>query len=223
MLKITRPILLIATTVAVSAGLLTTVNYPGFAKPDSNPKACSFKPVPNPKTARDFFASGLYKSACTEDKRGAISDLSESIRLEPKSGDADGAYWSRYLLYEKLGDYSKALADLKDFIRLRPDDHQAYRALGLLQEKRGKNQEAVEAYTKSFQIANYSGEVLFFRGRAKLALGDRENGLKDYRQAKSMIEPELRPADSPLAQTTFGTSGLTRQEILDRINKEISR
>ena len=193
MLKITRPILLIATTVAVSAGLLTTVNYPGFAKPDSNPKACSFKPVPNPKTARDFFASGLYKSACTEDKRGAISDFSESIRLEPKQDYADGAYWGRYLLYKELGDYSKALADLNNFIRLGPNNSNAYIELGLLQEKTGKNQEAVEAYTKAYQLANQSGEVLFYRGRARLALGDRLEGLKDYRQAKSMIEPELRP------------------------------
>ena len=221
MLKITRPIQLITITVAVSAGLLTTVNYPGLAKPNFSPTNCSFKSIPSPKTARDFFASGLYKSACTEDKRGAISDFSESIRLEPKQDYADGAYWGRYLLYKELGDYSKALADLNNFIRLGPNNSNAYIELGLLQEKTGKNQEAVEAYTKAYQLANQSGEVLFYRGRAKLALGDRVNGLRDYRQAKFMIEPTLQPADSPLAQTTFGSSGLTRQEILDRINKQI--
>lgn len=221
MLKISKPILLIGITVAVSTGLLTTVNYPGLAKPYSRPKTCPFKPVRNPKTANDFFESGLYKSACTKDTRGAISDLSESIRLEPKKGNADGAYWSRYLAYLKLGDYSKALADINNFIRLRPNEFDGYMELGLLQEKRGKNQEAVEAYTKAYQLANNRGEVLFFQGRARLALGNRSQGLEDYRQAKSMIEPRLEPPDSPLAQTAFGSSGLTRQDMLDQINKEI--
>lgn len=222
MLKITRPILLISMIVAVSAGLLTTLNYPGLAKPDSSPKNCSFKPVPSPKTAWDFFASGLYKSACTEDKRGAISDFSESLRLEPEQGDADGAYWARYLLYAELGDYSKAISDLNNYIRLRPDEPEAYVQLGLLQEKTGKNQEAVESYTKAHQFANQSGEILFYRGRVRLALGDRSQGLKDYRQAKPMIESDLLPVGSPLVQT-IGTFGLTRREMLDVINKEIER
>jgi tetratricopeptide (TPR) repeat protein len=222
MLKISRPILLISITVAVSTGLLTAVNYPGLAQGDSNPKTCPFKPIPNPKTANDFFESGLYKSACTEDTRGAISDLSESIRLEPKKDNADGAYWSRYLAYLKLGDYSKALVDINNFISLRPNEPDGYIELGLLQEKRGKNQEAVEAYTKAYQFANQSGEVLFFRGRARLALGDIDKGLKDYRQAKSIIEPMLQRNDSQFPQTTFGSSGLTHQEMLDQINKKIS-
>src|SRR5262245_8708330 len=63
-----------------------------------------------------------------KDIKGAMADLSEAIRLDPKSGHA---YSSRARLYRDAGDDEHAFADLNAAIRIEPQVALFYNRRGL--------------------------------------------------------------------------------------------
>jgi tetratricopeptide (TPR) repeat protein len=90
--------------------------------------------------------------AAKGDNEKAISDLNETIRLNPKDATA---YYNRSSVYAEKGDNDKAISDLNEAILLDPKDAQAYYFRGVIFKDIGENTKA----QKDFEEAKRRGYV----------------------------------------------------------------
>ena len=74
------------------------------------------------QTAEDYFNKGISKFSL-QDYRGAISDYSKAIQLNPDYADA---YNNRGCANLYFKDYTEAIADYNIAIQLNPDNDKAY-------------------------------------------------------------------------------------------------
>jgi tetratricopeptide (TPR) repeat protein len=101
------------------------------------------------------------------DLKGAMADLNEAIRLDPRTANA---YSSRARLYTKAGDTKRSFADLNEAIRLDPK-------VALFYNRRGLHFYEERDYERAIAAAHYS------RGVAYRMKGERELAIADFRQA----------------------------------------
>jgi predicted aspartyl protease/tetratricopeptide (TPR) repeat protein len=87
--------------------------------------------IATPVDATGFARRGAARSA-RGDTAGAVADLSEAIRLDPKSADH---FHARAQVYSASGDVAKALQDMDAAIALTPENPQFLVARGLLRIK----------------------------------------------------------------------------------------
>jgi len=85
--------------------------------------------------AEAFFKSGNAKSE-NKDYKGAISDYTEAIRINPKNATA---YFWRGSAKSDLGDKYGAIADYTESIRLNPKNDVTYLKRGLTKWSLGDN------------------------------------------------------------------------------------
>ncbi len=79
----------------------------------------------------------------------------EKIIAHPKTADE---FLRRGNLYEKNGNYEKALQDYAQVIRLRPDDEDGYVRQGLALEGLNRPQDALQKYQKAKEISQTQGD-----------------------------------------------------------------
>jgi len=79
----------------------------------------------------------------------------EKIISHPKTADE---FLSRGKLYEKNGNYVKALQDYTQVVALRPNDEDGYIRQGLALEGLNRPQEALQKYQKAKEIAQAQGD-----------------------------------------------------------------
>jgi tetratricopeptide (TPR) repeat protein len=115
----------------------------------------------------------------------------------------DGRCWA----YNDLQQFDRGLADCTSSIALHPKYPYAHLNLGTSLMGLGRFTEAVAAYTKSIELMPTRAETRIGRGRAFLALGDKEAAKKDFEYAL-MIDPSNGPAKEALAAVylDIGTS-----------------
>jgi tetratricopeptide (TPR) repeat protein len=82
-----------------------------------------------------------------------------------------GEYALRGWEYYAAKDYQKAEADLRESLRLDPDDLDVNYALGLALKASGQNIPAVEAFRKVAELASYQADPVRSRMVRRLALG----------------------------------------------------
>jgi Flp pilus assembly protein TadD len=70
-----------------------------------------------------------------EDYEQAMSCFNEVLRLDPKN--AQGYHW-RGVVYQRRGDFAKAIADEKSAIRLDPTEPHFHSGLGWLHAEKGE-------------------------------------------------------------------------------------
>ena len=80
-------------------------------------------------------------------------------------------------------DYSEAIADMKEAIRILPDIPYLYFNLGNLCCLSGNMVEAIENYDRSVSIYPYMGDAYYNRGLALIFLKDKEKGCIDLSRA----------------------------------------
>ena len=122
-----------------------------------------------------------------EDYKGAISDFSKAIKINPQYGDA---YNNRGNVKLDLNIYKGAISDYTKAIKINPQYGDAYYNRGLAKENLKDFEGAIKDYTKAIEIypkGEDAGDAYHGRGYAKEMLKDFEGALSDYTKATKLI------------------------------------
>ena len=106
----------------------------------------------NPQNYKYWINRGLVKGALG-DKKGALNDLTESIKLK----ETDLAYLNRGVTYAALNKIKNALSDLNKAIKISPSYAKAYRNRGIIFQHRGNTSEACKDWERA--LANGDKEM----------------------------------------------------------------
>jgi tetratricopeptide (TPR) repeat protein len=143
------------------------------------------------QTAEDFFNNGKVKDSL-KDFKGAISDYSKAIELNPDNAD----YYYRRGNAKYFSDDDKgSIVDFNKAIELNPDNADYYyrrgNAKNYLEDYEGAIADytkAIELYTKAIELNPDNADYYDRRGNTKNYLEDYEGAIADYTKAI-----ELRP------------------------------
>jgi serine/threonine protein kinase len=114
------------------------------------------------------------------DKKGAIEDYTQLIKLKPDSSDV---YIYRGIVKSDLGDKKGAIEDYNQAIKFNPDSWYTYYNLGNAKSKLGDYQSAIEGYNQSIKLESDYSNAYINRGYAKSNLGNQKGAIEDYTQA----------------------------------------
>src|SRR5262249_13211800 len=93
----------------------------------------------------------------------AVADLTEAIKLDPKS---PRAYLARAMAYAEQELYTKAIADLTEALRLDPNDAEVLFDRGRAYEKKKEYGKAMSDYNRAVQLA--PANAAFFNHLARV-------------------------------------------------------
>ena len=118
------------------------------------------------------FDKGIYK--------GAISDYTKAIKINPDYGDAfDGRGFAK----EKIEDYKGAISDYTKAIKINPENGDAFHGRGYSKEMLKDFEGAISDYTKAIKINPQDGDLYFDRHYAKESLKDYRGAVADRNRA----------------------------------------
>lgn len=138
--------------------------------------------------AQDLFTRG-HKALADGQYQEAVECFSRAIRLRP---DVSAGYRYRAYAYRELGDRIRALNDLDQATRLKPDDPQAFadRAAELFAQK--VFDQAVADCDRVLTLDPGRAPIRGLRGRCHAERGDTPAALADY-EAAAAADPENAP------------------------------
>ena len=156
---------------AIPSRYLTELLTKSKSKP-AEPLAQSNRSI----SAKTYFMWG-YTKYYLGDYKGAITDYTQSIRLNPDYADA---YNNRGTAKGKLGQYFAAIADFDIAIRLNPDYADAYNNRGIAKYHLGQRFAAIADYDIAIHLNPDYAKAYNNRGLAKSDLGQHFAAITDY-------------------------------------------
>jgi tetratricopeptide (TPR) repeat protein len=151
-----------------------------------------------------YKAVALWQNGKYSDPKKAIEYLNEAIRLEPDY--ATEAYHNRGVAYADLKDYSRAIQDYDQALRLKPDFADAYTGRGIAYNKLGQHQRAIEDFDQALRLKPDDALAYHNRGDAYLDLKNYSRAIQDYSRAI-----RLKPDDA----SAFYNRGVAYAELRD--------
>ena len=127
-------------------------------------------------SAKTYFMWGYTKSDLG-DYKGAITDYTQAIRLNP---DSANAYYNRGNAKMSLGQHFAAIADYDIAIRLNPDSADAYYNRGNAKRKLGQHFAAIADYDIAIRLNPDYAKAYINRGLVKSDLGQHFAAIADY-------------------------------------------
>ncbi|MBS1829178.1 MAG: tetratricopeptide repeat protein [Acidobacteria bacterium] len=110
-----------------------------------------------------------------EDSDGALRELAEALRIDPRLAAAHSA---RGWLLHRLGRSEEALGHLRAAVKLRPDDYRARDQMGVVLLSLDRAREAEPELRRAAALAPRDPAVALHLGRALTELGSEEEGRK---------------------------------------------
>jgi tetratricopeptide (TPR) repeat protein len=107
----------------------------------------------NPTDAKAFLNRGMSRYNAG-DKKGAIADFNQSIKLNPKNADV---YNERGITLAELGDIKGAIADFNQAIKVNPSLGQSYHNRGNAYAIVKDKQRAIQDFKKAAEIYKVQG------------------------------------------------------------------
>jgi tetratricopeptide (TPR) repeat protein len=128
----------------------------------------------------------------------AIVALTKAIELNNELAEP---YRLRCVAFMKLHEQlDKAMADAEEYIRLTPENEQAYILRGRLHEQDGKPEKAEEDYSMAIEYNPFCEEAFRLRSKVRSLLGD-ETGAAEDAEAANEIAPVEEPVSAPQASS----------------------
>ena len=128
------------------------------------------------RSAMRYFISGTYK-VTKKDYRGAITDLTEAIKLD--SGFLQ-AYENRGVAKFYLQDFRGAIDDYDRALEINPDDYNTYGRRGWAKITILDCMGAIDDFTKALEGQRNAPEYYNVRGQAKYCLQDYKGAIADF-------------------------------------------
>ena len=152
--------------------------------------------------SEDFYFELGNQKLDLQDYKGAISDFTKAIGINPKDGDS---YYNRGFAKENLEDYEGAISDYTKAIKINPEDGDIYYNRGIAKVNLEDFEGAISDYTKAIKINSKDGDAYRERGYAKENLDDWKGALSDYTKA-TKINPKdgLAYVNSGFAKVNLG-------------------
>ncbi|MFB2646238.1 GUN4 domain-containing protein, partial [Raphidiopsis sp. BLCC-F218] len=145
--------------------------------------------------ANGYIKQGVIRSELG-DKRGAIANYDQAIKLNPNLADA---YYKRGLVQSELGNKKAAIADFQKAANLykkqgKKNNHRdALNRIRKIQKRQPRFNSATGTSSRSFYNPNpsQSNSINVNRGNTRYNLGDYRGAIDDYNQAIK-LDPNLR-------------------------------
>ena len=163
--------------------------------------------VTKPK-ADDFYLQSVEKRN-KADFQGAIKDLNQAIKINPKYAFA---YYRRAEARQNTGENDKAIADLQKAAQLfseQGNKSDAFRSQGSMQMLKKDYPGAIAAFSQAIKLNPKDTDAYNERGMTRLYSGDLKGALADYNKSIS-----LQPSD---AYAYMGRS-FTHLKLQDKIS-----
>lgn len=119
-----------------------------------------------------------------DDKKGALKDINKALEINPYYSTG---YLNRATIEKDNKEYEKAIKDYDLAIKYEPYNYRNYEKKGKILYVLGSYKEAVDTYSKAINL-NRHGYYMLCRGLAYYQLGDKENSLKDAKQAEKLFK-----------------------------------
>ncbi len=130
-----------------------------------------------------------------EQYENSISSYNRAIKLDPNYKDAKNnlgiTYRNAGRFYgEKKGDMQKALQYLNEAYKLRPDEYETVRLLGVAYGVKGDNAKAIQNFERAVKLQPNNADALFNLASAYFHSGNEPKG-NEYRQKALAIDPNI--------------------------------
>ncbi|MFZ4728522.1 MAG: tetratricopeptide repeat protein [Pseudanabaena sp.] len=159
--------------------------------------------ISSKKMAEELLDKGAFKRN-QGDKKGAIADYNEAIRLNPNDANA---YNKRGIVKSDLGDKQGAINDFNEAIRLDPNHAFAYNNRGIEKSDLGDKQGAINDSNEAIRLNPNDAAAYNIRGLAKSDLGDKQGAIADYNEVIRL---------SPLYAHAYNNRGLAKSDLGDK-------
>jgi tetratricopeptide (TPR) repeat protein len=126
------------------------------------------------------YASRGLAYRCKQDYGRALVDMTEAIRLSPKTATL---YSNRADAYFAKGEYERGMADINEAIRLSPNDPALYYNRGTAYGQRKDHERAVTDLSRAIHLAPDFSLAYYNRGNAYMAQKAYGWALADFRDA----------------------------------------
>jgi len=136
------------------------------------------------------------------DRKRAIEDLSDAIRLDP---NYEWAYAVRGYIFDQLGEFDRAIADYTESIRLDPKDASTFANRGWVRRKKGDLDGAFADFNDAIRLDPKFVRAYYNRGLAWNDRGEYDRAINDFNQA-IRLDPKSDVAyhDRALAEFYIG-------------------
>lgn len=141
---------------------------------------------PSKEVARQVFLCGLG-ALQPEVRIEECTTLLQTNQLDSQL-EAFG-YNFRGIAYADLGQFTSAIEDYDQAIRLNPEDASAFIRRGLAFYSLKQYERAVEDYDRAIGISSTDADVYIYRGSALSKLGEGARAIEDFNQA-ILLDPE---------------------------------
>jgi tetratricopeptide (TPR) repeat protein len=121
------------------------------------------------------------------DKKGAIADYSEAIRINPNSALS---YYNRGIARSDLGDKKGAIADFDQAIRLNPNFADIYNNRGIARAALGDKKGAIADFDQVIRLNPNFAIAYFNRGKPRYELGDQQGAIADLQKAAELYQTQ---------------------------------
>ena len=162
---------------------------------------------------------------------GASTDHRTVLEVElltPEQAALEHGQWhgsfTMWTIYLGRGDFDKAISEYDTFIRLSPDQADAYMWRGCAYYLKGEDARAIEDYNKALTIDPANSFALYKRGLAYARLGNGPQALQDFRAALDIgfDEAGIRSVDDALLQAETPQPS-THEQGLFHLNRGLDR
>ena len=171
------------------------------------------KREPNPSDRKPQLATELLAASFYAQSRAGPQALDHALELARRAvtNSPDfGFGWERVAELEfSFGRTDRALADLKQALRLSPRNAQALALKGFLLAARNQTREAIEQFDRALAVDSALGNAWLGRGLCRIRRGDTKAGREDLLVAAAM-EPQRAALRSYLGKA-LGDAGDTRR------------
>jgi tetratricopeptide (TPR) repeat protein len=139
-----------------------------------------------PKNAMEYEARGVLYYLT--DRRRAIADYNEAIRLDPNYALAYNNRGQAYLLSE---DFDRAFADLGEAIRLDPKYLEAYINRGATYARKNEYDRAIADFSEAIRLDPKYAEAYNYRGATYNGKGEYDRAIADLSEAIRLDPKEV--------------------------------